>query len=375
MSRFFDLVSKPVRDMGGYAPALPAKPSVVEQLRLIGLDSNENPFGPSPRAVEAMLAALTSANSYPEDDCTELRRRLATFHDIPAEQVLVTAGSTALLGLLCQTLLGPGLNAVTSARSFIVYSMAVNATGGQLIETPMNDDTVDLEAILHAINEHTRLVFLANPNNPTGTMLDAATVDKFIAEVPGHVVVVLDEAYYEFASYFAARRQIEYSHSLQYLRQGATVVVLRTFSKAHGLAGLRIGYGLGPAELLAYCARLRNTFSVSSMAQVAALAAIDDQSHIKRVVLNNAGQAQLVGVALSEMDYRVVPTSANFLYCDVGEDSGEIAELLRSERVSVRPLGGWGAPTCLRVSIGRPEQNEIFVRAMRRIASARKIAK
>ena len=375
MSRFFDLVSKPVRDMGGYAPALPARPSVVEQLRLIGLDSNENPFGPSPRAVEAMLAALTSANSYPEDDCTELRRRLATFHDIPAEQVLVTAGSTALLGLLCQTLLGPGLNAVTSARSFIVYSMAVNATGGQLIETPMNDDTVDLEAILHAINEHTRLVFLANPNNPTGTMLDAATVDKFIAEVPGHVVVVLDEAYYEFASYFAARRHIEYSHSLQYLRLGATVVVLRTFSKAHGLAGLRIGYGLGPAELLAYCARLRNTFSVSSMAQVAALAAIDDQSHIKRVVLNNAGQAQLVGVALSEMDYRVVPTSANFLYCDVGEDSGEIAELLRSERVSVRPLGGWGAPTCLRVSIGRPEQNEIFVRAMRRIASARKIAK
>ena len=150
---------------------------------------------------------------------------------------------------------------------------------------------------------------------------------------------------------------------------------LRTFSKAHGLAGLRIGYGLGPAELLAYCARLRNTFSVSSMAQVAALAAIDDQSHIKRVVLNNAGQAQLVGVALSEMDYRVVPTCANFLYCDVGEDSGGIAELLRSERVSVRPLGGWGAPTCLRVSIGRPEQNEIFVRAMRRIASTRKIAR
>ncbi len=375
MSRFFDLVSKPVRDMGGYAPALPAKPSVVEQLRLIGLDSNENPFGPSPRAVEAMLAALTSANSYPEDDCTELRRRLATFHDIPAEQVLVTAGSTALLGLLCQTLLGPGLNAVTSARSFIVYSMAVHATGAQLIETPMKDDAFDLDAILHAINEHTRLVFLANPNNPTGTMLDAATVNKFIAEVPGHVVVVLDEAYYEFASYFAARRQIEYSHSLQYLRQGATVVVLRTFSKAHGLAGLRIGYGLGPAELLAYCARLRNTFSVSSMAQVAALAAIDDQSHVKRVVLNNAGQAQMVGVALSEMDYRVVPTSANFLYCDVGEDSGGIAELLRSERVSVRPLGGWGAPTCLRVSIGRPEQNEIFVRAMRRIASARKIAK
>jgi histidinol-phosphate aminotransferase len=375
MSRFFDLVSKPVRDMGGYAPNVPVKPSPSEQLRLINLDSNENPFGPSPRAIEAMNAALTSSNSYPEDDCTQLRRRLATFHDVPAEQVLVTAGSTALLSLLCQTLLGPGLNAVTSARSFIVYSMAVHATGAQLIETPMRDDAFDLDAILQAINEHTRLVFLANPNNPTGTMLDAATVDRFIAEVPGHVVVVLDEAYYEFASYFAAYRKIDYSHSLQYLRQGGTVVVLRTFSKAHGLAGLRIGYGLGPAELLAYCARMRNTFSVSSMAQAAALAAIDDQSHIKRVVLNNAGQAQMIGVALSEMDFRVGPTSANFLYCDVGEDAAGVAELLRGERVSVRPLGGWGAPNCLRVSIGRPEQNQIFLQAMRRVVSTRKIAK
>ena len=375
MSRFFDLVSKPVREMGGYVPSAPAKPSPSEQLRLINLDSNENPFGPSPRAVEAMNAALTSANSYPEDDCTQLRRRLAAFHDIPAEQVLVTAGSTALLSLLCQTLLGPGLNAVTSERSFIVYSMAVQAMGAQLVETPMRDDAFDLDAILRAINEHTRLVFLANPNNPTGTMIDAATVDRFIAEVPGHVVVVLDEAYFEFASYFAGYRKTDYSHSLQYLRQGATVVVLRTFSKAHGLAGLRVGYGLGPAELLAYCARMRNTFSVSSMAQVAALAAIDDQNHVKRVVSNNAGQAQMMGVALSEMEFRVVPTSANFLYCDVGEDAAGVAEQLRSERVSVRPLGGWGAPNCMRVSIGRPEQNEIFLRAMRRIASTRKIAK
>jgi histidinol-phosphate aminotransferase len=374
MSRFFDLVSKPVREMGGYAPNVPVKTPASEQLRLINLDSNENPFGPSPRAIEAMNAALTSSNSYPEDDCTQLRRRLATFHDVPAEQILVTAGSTAMLSLLCQTLLGPGLNAVTSERSFIVYSMAVQAMGAQLIETPMQNDALDLDAILHAINEHTRLVFLANPNNPTGTILDAAAVDKFIAEVPGHVVVVLDEAYYEFASYFASYRKVEYSHSLYYLRQGATVVVLRTFSKAHGLAGLRIGYGLGPAELLAYCARIRNTFSVSSMAQIAALAAIDDQPHIKRAVLNNAGQAQMLGVALSEMEFRVVPTSANFLYCDVGEDGALVAEQLRSEKVSVRPLGAWGAPTCLRVSIGRPEQNQIFLQAMRRIASGRKIA-
>lgn len=371
MSRFFDLVSKPVRDMGDYFPTLPARQAVAEiQPRLVALDSNENPFGPSPRAVQAMQAAIASANSYPEDDCTELRRKLASYHELPTEQVMVTAGSTALIALLCQTLLEPGLNAVTSERSFIVYSMAVHATGAQLIEVPMRDDAFDLDAILATLNEHTRIVFIANPNNPTGTLLDAAAIDKFIAEIPGHVVVVLDEAYYEYAAYFAAQRNFPYSRSLDYLRQGSTVIVLRTFSKAHGLAGLRIGYGLGPAELLAYCARLRNTFSVSSIAQAAALAALEDQNHIRRVVSNNAGQAQILGVALSELGYRVVPSSANFLFCDLGIEAAPIANALRQEGISVRPLAGWGAPTCIRVSIGTPEQNHIFLDSIQSLASA-----
>ena len=217
--------------MGSYSPIPPPRQAPAEtQPRLIKLDSNENPYGPSPRAIEAMRVALTSAHLYPEDDCTELRRKLAAHHAVPVEQVLVTAGSTALISLLCQTMLAPGLNAVTSERSFIVYSMAVQAAGAQLIETPMRDNGFDLAAILDAINEDTRIVFLANPNNPTGTMVDAAAVDKFIAEVPGHVVVVLDEAYYEFAVRFATQRKVEYSKSLDYLRQGASVVVLRTFS-------------------------------------------------------------------------------------------------------------------------------------------------
>ena len=368
MSRFFDLVSKPARDMGGHLQSPPPIPVAPEtRPRLISLDSNENPFGPSARAIQAMQSILSSIGYYPEDDCTELRRKLASYHDLPSEQVLVTAGSTALLGLLCQTLLAPGLNAITSERSFIVYSMAVHAAGAQLIETPMRDDAFDPDAILAAINEDTRLIFLANPNNPTGTMLDATVVDKFIAEVPGHVVVVLDEAYYEFAAHFAARRQVEYSRSLQYLRQGTNVVVLRTFSKAHGLAGLRIGYGLGPSELLAYCAQMRSTFSVSSVAQAAALAALDDQKHVERVVLNNATQTQIVGVALSELGYRVVPTAANFLYCDLGEDAYGVAEQLRGKGISVRPLGSWGAPTCIRVSIGTGEQNQAFLHAMHKI--------
>ncbi|HET6180486.1 MAG TPA: histidinol-phosphate transaminase [Candidatus Sulfotelmatobacter sp.] len=368
MSRFFDLVSKSAREMGTYQPVAPPRPGADFQPRLIKLDSNENPFGPSPRALEALRAGLATAHSYPDDDCTELRRKLAVYHDVPAEQVLVTAGSTALLGLLCQTMLAPGLNAVTSERSFVCYAMAVHASGGQLIETPMREDGFDLAAILDAINEDTRLVFLANPNNPTGTMLEATAIDTFLAEVPRHVVVVLDEAYYEYAQHFSTLRKVEYSRSLDHLRQGASVVVLRTFSKVHGLAGLRVGYGLGPAELMAYCARMQNAFSVSSVAQSAALAAIDDQSHIGRTVSNNATQSQVLLEGLQELGYRAVPTSANFVYCDVGEDATGVAGRLRGEGVSVRALGVWGAPNCARVSIGTPEQNQFFLKAARKVA-------
>lgn len=364
MIRFFDLVSKPARDMAGH---FPTPPPAAAQPHLIKLDSNENPFGPSPRAIEAMQSALATANSYPDDDCTELRRKLAAHHAVPMEQVLVTAGSTEMLSLLCQTMLAPGLNAVTSERSFVVYGMAVHATGAQLIQTPMRDDVFDLDAILAAINPDTRIVFLANPNNPTGTMLDPATVDNFLAKVPGHVVVVLDEAYYDFAMHFAALREIEYSRSLEYVQRGASVIVLRTFSKAHGLAGLRVGYGLGPAELLAYCARMRNTFSVSSVAQAAAVAALDDHNHVARVVSSNTSQGQFLTEGLSELGHRVVPTAANFLYCDVGKGASALAARLRSEGVSVRPLNAWGAPNCIRVTIGTPEQNQFFLTAMRKI--------
>jgi histidinol-phosphate aminotransferase len=376
MSRFFDLVSKPAREMEGYAPNTAPRQAAAEHPRIIKLDSNENPFGPSPLAIHAMRPALGVSHSYPDDDCGELRHRLSEFHTVPVEQVLVTAGSTALLSLLCQTLLAPGLNAVTSERSFVVYAMAVQAAGAQLIEAPMRQDPMgpeedgfDLDAILNTIDENTRIVFLANPNNPTGTVCDAAAIDQFLAAVPAHVVVVLDEAYYEFAAHFAALRKIEYSKSIEYLRRGASVVVLRTFSKAHGLAGLRVGYGLGPAELLGYCARMRNTFSVSSVAQAAAAAALDDHGHIERAVLNNTAQAQVVGVGLSELEFRVVPTWANFFYCDVAQDAAEYAARLRNEGVSVRPLGLWGAPTCVRVSIGTPEQNQNFLSAARRLAS------
>jgi histidinol-phosphate aminotransferase len=367
MSRFYDLVSKPARDLGANKSGKPLPILRERPSPLVKLDSNENPFGPSPRALEAMTAAVRASNLYPDDDCTLLRRELAAHHGLPPEQVLVTAGSTALLSLLCQTLLAPGLNAVTSQCSFIVYSVAVQAAGAHLVEVPMRDDGFDLEAVLSAIDSQTRIVFLPNPNNPTGTMLEASVVDGFLSRVPAHVVVILDEAYYEFAQHFAALRKIKYSNSLEYVRQGASVVVLRTFSKAHGLAGLRIGYGLGPEELLAYCARMRNTFSVSSVAQAAALAALDDSPHIRRVVENNAMQSRVLLEGLAVLGFRVVPTSANFVFCDLGADAATVANRLRAEGVSVRPLGHWGAPHCIRVTIGTPEQNQAFLQAARRL--------
>jgi histidinol-phosphate aminotransferase len=371
MSRFFDLVSKPARDMGGTNARGKTPVAAESRPLLIKLDSNENPFGPSTHAVDAMRGAVSAANLYPDDDCSQLRLKLAAHHNLAPEQVLVTAGSTALLSLLCQTLLAPGLNAVTSARSFIVYSMAVQAAGGRGIEAPMRsgEDGLDLDAVLAAIDSNTRIVFLANPNNPTGTFVEAAAVARFLAQVPSHVVVVLDEAYYEFAAHLAALRKLNYSNSLEYVRQGASVVVLRTFSKAHGLAGLRVGYGLGPAELMGYCARMRNTFSVSSVAQAAAIAALDDLQHVQRVVDNNFLQSRVLAQGLSAMGYRVVPTWANFVFCDLSEDAAAFASRLQEDGVAVRPLSSWGAPNCIRVTIGTAEQNQVFLQAVRRLAA------
>jgi histidinol-phosphate aminotransferase len=371
MSRLVDLLSTPARGMarnpGNHGPGFPA-PQNPDGARLIRLDSNENPFGPSPHALAAMHSAAETMHTYPDDDCIALRRKLAALHAVRLEQVLVSAGSTGILSLLCQTLLGPGLNAVTSALSFVLYGMVVCAAGAELIEVPTQNNGFDLDAILRIINPDTRIVFLANPNNPTGTMLEADAIEKFLNAVPPHVVVVLDEAYYEFASHFAALRKLQYSRALDYVRREDRVVVLRTFSKAHGLAGMRIGYGLGPAELIGYCARMANTYSVSSVAQAAALAALDDHSHIERTVANNTAQAQILLDELSNLEYRTVLTAANFIYFDTGEDASSYAARLREEDVVVRPLNAWGAPSSIRVTIGTPDQNQMFLQAMKRVS-------
>jgi histidinol-phosphate aminotransferase len=368
MSDFSQLVPEHIRNLGGYAPGKSLRQAQREsRVNCIKLASNENPFGPSPRAIQAIQAVLAECNCYPDNDASELRQKLAERHNVQPEQLVVAAGSTSLLGIMARTLLSPGLNAVTSERSFIVYPIATQAAGGRLVQIPMRDDGFDLDAVAAAIDQNTRIVFLANPNNPTGTLVPADELDRFLERVPEYVIVVLDEAYYDFAQHFATMRGVHYSHAIEYVRQDRNVVVLRTFSKAHGLAGLRVGYGMGPAKLMSYFARLRTTFSISVVAQTAALAALEDEAHTRKALENNAGQAQRLIEGISELGYRVIPTWGNFLYCELGEDAAAVTKRLQAEGVIIRPLAPWGAPTAMRVTIGTPEQNGIFLKAFKKV--------
>lgn len=371
MADFTKLVPEYVRTLAGYTPGKPVRQAEQESgVKCIKMASNENPFGPSPRAVAAMRVAAEQANFYPDNDAIELRLKLAERFAVKAEQILVTAGSTELINDLARILLSPGLNAITSRLSFIIYPIATQASGGRLIETPLRESGFDLDAIAAAIDRNTRLIYLANPNNPTGTMFDAAALDRFLERVPENVIVALDEAYCDYAARFAAARGVVYSRALEHVRAGRqNLVVLRTFSKAHGLAGLRIGYGLGPAELMGYLGRVRTTFSVSSVAQAAALAALDDEAHVERALENNLAGAEFLACALAGRGCRVTPTWANFIYVELGEEAAPMARRLQEAGVIVRPLAPWGAPNALRITIGTPEQNQFFAGAFRKVMS------
>ncbi len=368
MSDFSQLVPEHVRTLAGYTPGKSRRQAQREsRVDCIKLASNENPFGPSPKAVAAMQAALHESNFYPDNDAIELRQKLAEFHALSPESVVPAAGSTALLGVIARTLLSPGLNAVTSELSFIVYPIATQAAGGKLIQVPMRDYRFDLNGLAAAIDRDTRIVFLSNPNNPTGTIVPSDEIERFLDQVPDHVIAILDEAYFDFAQEFAKVRGVEYSRSLDYVKQGRRVVVLRTFSKAHGLAGVRVGYGIGPADLMSYFARMRTTFSVSSQAQAAAMAALDDPGHVRKALANNSGQAEQLTEELADLGYSVPTTWANFLYCELREDAAAIAKQLLQEGVIIRPLNAWGAPTAIRITIGTPEQNEFFMKAFKKV--------
>ena len=371
MSNFDFFIPPHIRSMGRYVPGKTVRQAEAESgVRSIKLASNENPYGPSPLAVEAIQRAAAEVNWYPDADSAELRIAIAERHGVPADHVLIAAGSSSLLHMMARMMLAPGLNAITSECSFISYPLVTQAAGATLVKVPMRDYGYDLDGILAAIDENTRLVFLANPNNPTGSFAPVAEIERFLDRVPKHVMVVLDEAYSDFAEFFAAERGVEYSRGIEYVREGRNVIVLRTFSKAQGLAGLRLGYGIAHPDLIQYLIRVKVVFSVSAIAEAAGLAAIRDTEHIQKTVRNNALGTKFLTEKLTEMGLKVLPTWANFVYVDVAEDCVAVAKRLQSEGVIIRPLAGWGAKTAIRVTIGKREENEQFVAAMKKVVSA-----
>jgi histidinol-phosphate aminotransferase len=372
MKKISELIPEHIRALSTYVPGKPVRQAERESgIRCIKMASNENPFGPSPLAIAAIRQAATRTNFYPDNDATDLRVVLAEQHRVQPEQLLVTDGSTALIDIIARTLLAPGLNAITSQRSFIVYSIVTRSAGGRLIEVPMSDDRFDLDAILDAITSDTRVVYIANPNNPTGTMFFADALDSFVARMPSDVMLVLDEAYSDYAEFYARKASEVYSRSVEYVKEGRqNVIALRTFSKAHGLAGLRVGYGIGDAQLLRYFAQVRTAFSVSGVGEAGAIAAVKDEAHIRLSVERNAEGVEYLTPRLQEMGFRVVPTSANFIYLETSEDPTHLGRRIQNEGCIVRSLAPWGIPNALRVSVGTPEQNRILVDALSRALRA-----
>ena len=355
-----EFIPRCIREIAPYVPGKPIE-EVERELNIhdaVKLASNENPLGPSPLAVEAAKKALEGSNRYPDGSGFYLREALSKRHEIPAEKIFLGNGSTEIIDLIARLLLRPENTGVTSHGSFPLYYIAIQAAGARLLQVPLRDYRFDLETMARDLPPDARLVYLANPNNPTGTMFTADELDAFLARIPADVFLVLDEAYCDYVE------RADYSRSLDLVRRGANLMVLRTFSKVYGLAGLRIGYGLGPAKLLTEMNKIRGPFNTSGVAQAAALAALDDAAHVRRSVdSNRAGLAQLEQ-GLRAQGVQPVPSVANFIFAEFGYDTGPLAEELAKRGVIVRPMGWMGFPNALRISVGTHGENEKFLRAL-----------
>ena len=359
---FDELITPWSRHMHPYPPGKPVE-EVERELghKAIKLASNENPLGPSPLALEAVRQCLERSSFYPDGGGYYLREKIAARHGIAMDQVILGAGSTELIELVAKTCIAPGDEVVISDSSFYIYETATQSMGGVLIKTPMRNLTCDLEAMAHAVTSGTKLVYLANPNNPTGTSFRAQAFERFLDAMPARVLVVLDEAYFDYV------RRPDYSRSIEEVCEGRNVLVLRTFSKVHGLAGLRIGYGMGHPELIDALNRVRSPFNASSIAQAAALAALDDREHVARSVESNEREMRFLVEELTALGVTVTPSVANFLLIDTGRNCDHDFNLLLHEGVIVRPMRLYGFPTALRVTVGTHEDNMIFLEALARV--------
>lgn len=348
-----------VKSLNPYVPGKPME-ELERELGIsnsIKLASNENPIGPSPKAVAALGASvIKSLNRYPDGGGFYLKQALAKKLGVEPGGIILGNGSNELLDIAAKSFMQPGDNAVYAWPSFVVYPMAVQAIGCQSIKVPLKDMRHDLDAMAAAITKDTRIVFIANPNNPTGTYNTQAELDRFMERVPKDVLVVMDEAYFE---YVTAK---DYADSMKHLRAGRSVLILRTFSKAYGLAGLRIGYGISSPEVLDVMNRIREPFNTSTPAQAAALAALDDNDHLaKSRSVNEEGKAYLYK-ELAAMGVKHVPSETNFIFMTPAMDAQKLNDALLRQGVIIRPMG----PDAIRVTIGLQSENEAFIKALKK---------
>ncbi|MBI3031198.1 MAG: histidinol-phosphate transaminase [Candidatus Rokubacteria bacterium] len=350
----------------GIAPYEPGKP--IEELErelgiqwAIKLASNENPLSPSDRVQKAIATALPNLNRYPDGSGFYLRQALAKRHNAAPEQIVLGNGSNELIELIVRAFLRPGEEAIIPHPSFVVYPMIVQAAGGIRVVITLKDHRLDLEAMARAVTPLTKLVFIANPNNPTGTIVTAAEVERFMAGIPPTVVVVFDEAYIEFAM------GPDFPDTFAYVRQGRKVFVLRTFSKAASLAGLRVGYGIAQADAMALLHRVRQPFNVNSLAQVAALSALEDDGHILECVRMNEAGRHFLYDEFTALGIKYVLSRANFILVDVGRSAHDVYQRLLREGVIVRPMTSFGMETALRITVGTPEENRRLIKALRKV--------
>jgi histidinol-phosphate aminotransferase len=356
-----------VRDLVPYEPGKPVE-EVQRELgleRVTKLASNEGPFGPFPQALEALARGAEELNRYPDGGAHRLRVALAERYDVRFEEIAPGAGSDGVVDYLSQLALGPGDEIVCGWPSFPSYVIDALKLGAVPRKVPLREDRYDLDAMLEAIGPQTKLVYVCHPNNPTGTMNTRAELDAYFDRVPEQVLTVLDQAYAEYID------DSDYPDGVQeYLKAGRRVVVLRTFSKIYGLAGLRVGYAVAPAEVVTAIGKVRRAFDVNSAAQAAALASLDADAELARRRQENADGLRRLAEIMREHGLEPAePAVGNFLFAEVGEDSRPLFEQLLREGVIVRPAGGFGAPGAIRVTVGLPEENEHFNEALGRVLS------
>ena len=350
-------------------PYVPGKP-IEEVAREYGvpdcakLASNENPLGASPRALAAVRDALERVHLYPDGSCHALKRKLAERHGVDPAEVVVGAGTNEILTLIARTFLAEGEEALLSENTFLVYRLAVQACGRRAVSVPMKGHRYDLEAMARAVTPRTKLVFVANPDNPNGSYVTSQELDRFLERIPDRALVVLDEAYFEFVD------AKDYPDGAELRRRRPRLVVLRTFSKIHGLAGLRVGYGLCEPDVANYLDRVRDAFNVGALAQVAALAALDDHAHLEATrAVTSAGRALFMR-ELPRFGFRVVPSVTNFVLAETDQSGDGLFRALLPHGVIVRPMTAYGMPEAIRISIGTPSENERLLRALEKVADS-----